>query len=261
MNYIAILNNFWQLREQGILDRNAGDLYLYLVHKSNSLGWKNPFNHKNELICGFLGISEKTLIANRNRLKQDGLISFVSGKKGVNTEYFITPVMGGSNYSENYRENDSLNDRENDRKTGGNTPDNIKHKLNNTKQFNKKKKRLRLRQISSAKKLGANGFSPGAEFLNMILPDLYSGMQVERIRLTQRKTITKEQVAGMWEIFKQTNFTGNKYYQNEQAIYSHFGNWLKDQKFAGDGKRETDKQNKQPTGVAVPSGPRKYGKL
>ena len=41
MNYIEIINLYWKLREQGILDAGCGDLYLYLVHKSNSLGWKN----------------------------------------------------------------------------------------------------------------------------------------------------------------------------------------------------------------------------
>lgn len=153
MNYIELLNNYWSLREQGILDRNAGDLYLYLIHKSNSLGWKNPFNQSNALICGFLSINEKTLIANRNKLKQEGLVEFVSGKKGLNTEYTLLAVRkGGQNYRESYRESgsdnkntgqnysekgsesDSLNGRENDSLAGEKSADNTKHKLNKTKQ-------------------------------------------------------------------------------------------------------------------------------
>lgn len=86
----------------------------------------------------------------------------------------------------------------------------------------------------SSEKLKANGFSPGAEFFTMPLPEIHIGIQVQRIRFTQRKDVTNEQVLGMWEVFKQTYFTGKKYYENEDAIYQHFGNWIKDQKFQND---------------------------
>lgn len=90
MNYIEIMNHYWQLREQGILTANEGDLYLYLINKSNQLKWKNPFNQSNRLICAVLAISEKSLIKYRNSLKQIGLIDFESGKATKqNTNYCI----------------------------------------------------------------------------------------------------------------------------------------------------------------------------
>jgi len=90
MNYIEIINLYWKLREQGILDAGCGDLYLYLVHKSNSLGWKNPFNQSNSLVRAFINVSEPTLIRQRNVLKQLGLIEFESGKAlRSNTTYYL----------------------------------------------------------------------------------------------------------------------------------------------------------------------------
>lgn len=80
MNYIELINNYWSLREQGILSGAEGDLYLYLLHTSNKLAWKNPFNQSNRLICAYLNMSEKSLIKYKNTLKQAGLIDFTSGK-------------------------------------------------------------------------------------------------------------------------------------------------------------------------------------
>lgn len=76
------------------------------------------------------------------------------------------------------------------------------------------------------------GFFPGPEHMGMILPEMKIGTQIQRIRLTKRVSIDEGQVIGLWAVFKQEYFTGKKYYENEDAIYSHFGNWLKDQKFS-----------------------------
>ncbi|MDR1054920.1 MAG: hypothetical protein LBL90_03670 [Prevotellaceae bacterium] len=90
MNYIEMINQYWQLREQGILTGAEGDLYMYLLHMSNKLGWKNPFNQSNALICAILTISEPTLIRHRNTLKQVSLINFESGKSiKKNTQYYL----------------------------------------------------------------------------------------------------------------------------------------------------------------------------
>lgn len=257
MNYIALLNRYWTLREQGILDRNAGDLYLYLLYKSNSLGWKNPFNQSNALICGFLGINEKTLIANRNKLKQVGVISFASGHKGKNTEYIIFPVsMGGQNYSEtgntgqNYTQNDSLNDSLtgslNDSLSGEKSTDNTKQ-VNKTKQ-NNECDNARAPEKPDEVETGTGppppgsarppapdlpvGFRPGLEYLGLELPEMKIGIQVQRIKHTRKVDVTSEQVLGLWAVFKQEYFTGKKTYQNDEDIFRHFGNWIKDQRFA-----------------------------
>lgn len=117
MQYINLINHYWKLREQGILNGSSGDLYLYLLHTSNGLGWKNPFHQTNALICGFLGISEKKLIVNRNKLKQEGLIEFQAGRKGKSSGYTLKhSLFHWKNSSINDREKGSISDSEKDSK-------------------------------------------------------------------------------------------------------------------------------------------------
>lgn len=100
MNYIELINHYWQLREQGIVSGAEGDLYMYLLHISNKLGWKNPFNQSNRLICAYLNMSEKSLIKYKNVLKQVGLIDFEAGKAvKQNSSYTLLLLDGWNNYS------------------------------------------------------------------------------------------------------------------------------------------------------------------
>lgn len=90
MNYIQLINNAWELREQGILSAQEHDLYCYLVHKCNKLGWKNPFNQSTEIVCAVLGINRNGLTNRRNKLQQLGLIKFKEGiTKRKPAEYML----------------------------------------------------------------------------------------------------------------------------------------------------------------------------
>lgn len=82
------------------------------------------------------------------------------------------------------------------------------------------------------------GIFPGEKELNLVLPEMKIGIQIERVRFTKRVDIDVGQVIGMWEVFKQEHFTGKKYYKDLDDIYSHFGNWLKDQKFSNGTARQ-----------------------
>jgi hypothetical protein len=62
------------------------------------------------------------------------------------------------------------------------------------------------------------------------LPDLKNGSVIQLIKISSGIDATKEDVNGLWEIFKVQNLTGNRYYANEDAVYSHFINWSKTQK-------------------------------
>lgn len=81
MNYIELLNQFWQTRRRVRLSSNEADLYYFLMNESNSRMWENPFECTNILICATIGMSEKTLIDVRNRLVQKGLIFVEAGQK------------------------------------------------------------------------------------------------------------------------------------------------------------------------------------
>lgn len=76
------------------------------------------------------------------------------------------------------------------------------------------------------------GIFPGEVDLNMELPEMKIGIQIERIRYTRRVDIDIGQVLGMWDVFKKEHFTGKKHYKDTEDVYSHFGNWLKGQNFS-----------------------------
>ncbi|MBO9151904.1 hypothetical protein ACFOTA_06775 [Chitinophaga sp. GCM10012297] len=77
----------------------------------------------------------------------------------------------------------------------------------------------------------ANGYFPNEENRSLELPKNKAETAAERVRLTLKQSIDMTQVYGLWEVFKDQYFTGKKYYDNEGAIYQHFSNWIKDQKF------------------------------
>lgn len=89
MNYIELINNLWSLREQGLLTVYEGDLYLYLVHRCNRLGWKSSFTQPTDITCAVLGINRNALISRRNRLKQLGLINFKEGERKTKPPTYV----------------------------------------------------------------------------------------------------------------------------------------------------------------------------
>lgn len=71
---------------------------------------------------------------------------------------------------------------------------------------------------------------PSESDVGLELPATRIGAAVELIYFTKNKTkVTPEQVKGLWRVFQVQNFTGNKYYHDTGAVYSHFFNWLKTQ--------------------------------
>ena len=99
MNYIELINQFWQTRRRVRLTSAEADLYFCLLQECNLRGWANPFECSNGLICATIGVSESTLIDVRNRLQQKGFIKFVAGARKAKS-----PV-----YSILYFENPSIN--------------------------------------------------------------------------------------------------------------------------------------------------------
>lgn len=70
------------------------------------------------------------------------------------------------------------------------------------------------------------------------LPEMKVNAVIQLFKITKDTTATPEQILGLWEVFKIQNLTGKKYYQNNDAVYSHFINWSKTQKIEnGTGKQ------------------------
>ncbi|MBK5719893.1 hypothetical protein JGH11_03315 [Dysgonomonas sp. Marseille-P4677] len=90
MNYISLINQFWQTRRSKRITSLQADLYYFLLQECNQRSWENPFEVSNKLICASIGISEPSLIDARNRLQQLELIEFDSGKRNTQSpRYYI----------------------------------------------------------------------------------------------------------------------------------------------------------------------------
>jgi hypothetical protein len=91
MNYLKLINQFWQLRRSKRITNLQADLYYFLMQECNSRNWENPFQCSNGLVCTSIGITEKSLIDARNVLQQIGLIEFEKGitKQKAPTYYLL----------------------------------------------------------------------------------------------------------------------------------------------------------------------------
>jgi len=74
------------------------------------------------------------------------------------------------------------------------------------------------------------------------LPEIKIGSAIELVRITQKVDISDDDVGSMWCIFKEQYLTGKKFYQDEDAVYQHFTNWVKTQKFNNGTNGSGDKQ-------------------
>jgi uncharacterized protein YdaU (DUF1376 family) len=72
------------------------------------------------------------------------------------------------------------------------------------------------------------------------VPDRHLDNSIMLISITKKKNLTKEEVLDLFEVFKCQNINGTKYYESSDAVFSHFLNWLKTQKFEiNNGKRNS----------------------
>jgi hypothetical protein len=92
MNGYTLANQFRKLRPSFLFSSIEADLFYELVALCNERNWPTEFQYSNPLLCATLGVSEKSLISARNRLKQAGLLEFTSGHKRSPTVYrFLDP--------------------------------------------------------------------------------------------------------------------------------------------------------------------------
>lgn len=134
MNYIELINNFWQLNKEFSFTPNEKALYFTILNKCNELGWKNPFNQSNAYLALECGVTEPTLIKARNTLQQKGLIEFKSEKGRRNITIYTLKTLN----------NFSISDSISDSISQENLLDNNKHinktKLNNSSFLEKEPK-------------------------------------------------------------------------------------------------------------------------
>ena len=81
MNYIELINRFWQEVEMKDFLPSEACVYFRLLDICNKLGWQNPFSLSNSRAVALMAMNEKTFRAIRDKLGGRGLIEFKKGKK------------------------------------------------------------------------------------------------------------------------------------------------------------------------------------
>lgn len=91
MNYIALINAFWDSATTNPLSTGQVSLYFALLHVCNRSNWTEWFQAPNQVLSVLTGMSRSGILKARNELKQRGLIDFRErGTKA--TIYCITMV-------------------------------------------------------------------------------------------------------------------------------------------------------------------------
>jgi hypothetical protein len=90
MNLFDLLANFWRVDEQENFSGNETRLYFYLIHLANRSFWPEWIVYSNDRMVANANISLQVLKSARDRLKETGLLDYVSGGgHRVKTKYQV----------------------------------------------------------------------------------------------------------------------------------------------------------------------------
>lgn len=119
LTYLDYIVQFQRLRRQQPFSSVAADLYYHLLWTANSLSWKNPFTEGNPIIMASLGMSDKTLMAAREKLVAAGLLKFTPGKKGCYSTYELLSLPIATEIFRGNWEQSGSDSRSNEGTVGG----------------------------------------------------------------------------------------------------------------------------------------------
>lgn len=149
MNYLELINNFWQCDTEHHLTPSDTRIYFYLLHTCNRLGWKIPFKHSDRHLALDCGMSVNTVREAKNRLKQRRLLDFKTpqkkGGRGIDsvTEFTFSVSKNNTLTDEHVSEIDTQPDTQGD--TQPDTQGGNNNKQNKTKQKNNYRRNVKLK--------------------------------------------------------------------------------------------------------------------
>lgn len=114
-------------------------------------------------------------------------------------------------------------------------------KKNDSKHMPKHMENVTIDENGTVFKGGAGGnwnTKPSTMDMALELPDLKIGAVIELFKISKYIDVIKDDVLKFWSIFKSQNFDGEKYYQSEFKVYSHFINWCKTQNIEKNGTHQ-----------------------
>lgn len=141
MNYIKLINAFYDRLETNPLSTSAIALWHALVHVNNKAGWLVEFSVAASVLCVKTGLSERTITNARNDLKMKGFIDFRSRKGNRSAVYKIYDLSENITHNISHKEEVSeINADKTSCNVSDSLSDNVScnvsalYKLNETKQ-------------------------------------------------------------------------------------------------------------------------------
>lgn len=98
MNYIKLINAFYDRLELNQLSTSAIALWHALVHINNKAGWLKEFTVAVSVLCVKTGLSERTVTNARNELKTKGYIDFKSRRGNKSAIYSLIDLSESISY-------------------------------------------------------------------------------------------------------------------------------------------------------------------
>lgn len=90
MNLFELLANFWRIDEQKNFSGNGTRLFFFLIYLANRSFWPEWIEYSNDKMAVNANISLQVLKSGRERLREAGLLDYVSGDgHKVKTKYRI----------------------------------------------------------------------------------------------------------------------------------------------------------------------------
>lgn len=91
MNYIELINRYWQEVDVKGFTPTETNIYFRLLDICNRLGWINPFSLSNPRAVALMAVTENTLAAGRDKLVMKGLIGFKRGSRRKDIPMYCFP--------------------------------------------------------------------------------------------------------------------------------------------------------------------------
>ncbi|CAM4018643.1 DnaD domain protein [Mesobacillus zeae] len=126
MNYIKLINAFYDRLETNSLSTSAIALWHALVHVNNKAGWQREFTVAVSVLCVKTGLSERTITNARNDLKIKGFLDFKSRKGSKSAVYKLSDLS--ANIAHKVSDNEDLSEIDADNLSGNpscNVSDNL----------------------------------------------------------------------------------------------------------------------------------------
>lgn len=97
MNYIDLINSFWDSATTNPLSTGQVSLYFALLHVCNRSYWTEWFAAPNQVLSVLTGLSRSGILKARNELKQRGLIDF--RERGTKATYYKLTMLNSNQES------------------------------------------------------------------------------------------------------------------------------------------------------------------